>query len=116
MIHGIGTDIIEITRIDRVYQKHSIVFVDKILSPIERECYPNISAVLLAKRFAAKEAISKALGYGIGGQLSWHDIIITHNAVGQPQVTLPNHHAYTVHLSISDTELYVVAFALAVRI
>jgi len=82
----IGTDIIQISRIEKLLKKYGNTFKEKFLNPDE---------IALAKRpesiagfWAAKEAISKALGCGIGEELSFHDIIITKDHKGAPSFTL----------------------------
>ena len=74
---------------------------------------------LLAKRFAAKEAVAKCLGTGIGRGVSWQDILIHHDNNGAPLVTLSGGArevaqrlgSETVLLSLSDEDAYVIAFA-----
>jgi holo-[acyl-carrier protein] synthase len=78
---------------------------------------------LLAKRFAAKEAIAKALGTGIGRGVSWQDITIGHDDSGAPQVHLSGgalnvakqRGGKRVELSLADEAEYVVAFAILAR-
>lgn len=68
----------------------------------------------LAKRFAAKEAISKALGVGIGENLSFQDIEISNNDLGKPIVLLEKFPDIKIHLSLSDEkEGLAIAFAIA---
>lgn len=89
-ILGIGSDIIEIERIKRSIAKHGVTFLHKIFT--EKEilyCQRHqFSARHFAARFAAKEAIAKALGTGIGKHLEWQDIEIVNNALGKPEVFL----------------------------
>ena len=90
MIKGIGTDIIEIDRLRRVYNKFTNKFIDKILTEREKsrmDC--NNSNEYLAGRFVSKEAVAKALGTGIG-QVNWKDIEILTAENGQPYVVLHN--------------------------
>lgn len=75
MIVSIGTDICAIARIDRSLQRFGNRFVERVLTPAERAALPEQgAAAYVAKRFAAKEALGKALGTGIGGGVSWQDI------------------------------------------
>ena len=76
MILGIGIDIIEVARIEASHQKFGERFLNRILHPNEiNYCLSyKASGPFLAARFAAKEAISKAFGTGIGGQLGWQDM------------------------------------------
>ena len=118
---GIGTDILLVKRIEEVVARQGQRFVDRILAPLERLEY-KVSAQqarLLAKRFAAKEAVVKALGTGIGNGVSWQDICIEHDALGAPLVTLSGGASTRaaelggsrVLLSLADEKDYVVAFA-----
>ena len=87
---AVGTDIIKFERIDDVLERLGDRFVERILTPQEREEYAASSRPgnLLAKRFAAKEAVAKSLGTGIGRGVSWQDIRISHDDNGAPLVTL----------------------------
>ncbi len=118
---GIGTDIVEISRIEQVLARHGERFINRVLVPAEREqCAeaPNATR-FLAKRFAAKEAISKALGTGIGVSLSWQDLIVERSPSGAPSVALSERGAELlasrggreILLSLSDERAYAVAFA-----
>lgn len=118
---GIGTDIVEIARIERLLTKHGEQFPERILHPQERQRlsgHTNPSAYL-AKRFAAKEAIAKALGTGMAEGVVAADIEISNNDTGQPLVTLHNGALRKLEalggsrcmLSISDEKAYAVAFA-----
>jgi len=90
MILGIGTDIIEVRRIAASYEKFGERFVNRILLPDEiAYCKAHKNpAPFLAVRFAAKEAISKAFGTGIGAQLGWQDMEIRRRESGEPYVVL----------------------------
>jgi len=122
---AIGTDILRIGRIEDVVARLGDRFVARILTPVEQEEYrasPQPQR-LLAKRFAAKEAIAKALGTGIGRGVSWQDIAIGHDANGAPQVTLSGgalgvatvRGGTRIELSLADEADYVVAFAVLAR-
>lgn len=118
---AIGTDILKIDRIDEVVQRLGDRFVHRILTETEFLEYSQSKQAnrLLAKRFAAKEAVGKALGTGIGRGVSWQDIQINHDESGAPLVVLTggaleianNKGASAVLLSLSDEIDYVVAFA-----
>src|SRR5262250_2371414 len=90
MILGTGIDIIEVTRIAASYEKFGERFVNRILLPDEiAYCRSHTNpAPFLAARFAAKEAISKAFGTGIGAQLGWQDMEIRRKPSGEPFVVL----------------------------
>src|SRR6266404_9756578 len=90
MILGIGIDIIEVERIRRSFEKFGERFLKRILHPKEISyCLSHKDpAPFLAVRFAAKEAISKAFGTGIGAQLGWQDMEIRRKESGEPFVIL----------------------------
>ncbi len=116
MLFGIGTDLLELSRIKSVFQKHGKRFIDRILTENEKVEAESRADIVnyLAKQFAAKEAISKALGVGLGA-LSFQDLEILRNASGQPIVTLSNKaqeqfQIFKIHLSLSDTMTHILAF------
>lgn len=90
MILGIGTDIIEVARIRSSHEKFGERFAQRILRPGEiAYCLSHKDpSPFLAARFAAKEAISKAFGTGIGAQLGWQDMEIFRHQSGEPYVVL----------------------------
>src|SRR5580698_6130428 len=90
MILGTGIDIIEVARIASSYEKFGERFLNRILLPDEiAYCLTHRRpAPFLAARFAAKEAISKAFGTGIGAQLGWHHMEIRRKESGEPFVVL----------------------------
>lgn len=110
MIIGTGIDMIELTRIKRVVS-HQPRFPERVLTPFEHKRFQSLSGnrrfEYLAGRFAAKEAMAKALGVGIGAELSWHDMEIKSDEKGKPFLTSPYH--YLCHLSISHTKEHAVA-------
>lgn len=110
MISGIGIDIVELSRIRRIYVRQQ-KFVDRILTVKEKEIFNSLSeerkGEYLAGRFAAKEAFSKALGTGFGGKLSFLDIEIEKDKNGKPFISKPLNEG--VHLSISHSKEYAVA-------
>ncbi len=118
---SVGTDILKVERIEAVVARLGDKFVRRILTETERQEYQGsgIPIGLLAKRFAAKEAVAKALGTGIGRGVSWQDIQIDHNESGAPLVVLSGgaqrvasaRGGSRVEISISDEAEYVVAFA-----
>jgi holo-[acyl-carrier protein] synthase len=118
---ALGTDILEIARMEAVIERLGERFAERILTPLERDEYraSAVPARLLAKRFAAKEAIAKALGTGIGRGVSWQDMTILHDAHGAPLVRLEGEALAVAHarggrevlLSLADERHYVVAFA-----
>jgi holo-[acyl-carrier protein] synthase len=118
MIVGIGTDIVDITRIKKISNKYKKKFAKKILSATEykvwqTEKYPYR---YLAKRFAAKEATFKALGIGLG-KVNFQDIEVIRLKSGAPVLNLYNNAlilqnnlgADRLHISISDEIAYAIA-------
>lgn len=89
-IFGIGIDVVEIDRIERLIENHGGRFLDKVFTAVEREYCERASrpALHFAARFSAKEAVSKALGTGIGAQLGWLDMEIRRRDSGAPQLVL----------------------------
>src|SRR5436853_1795680 len=90
MILGVGIDIIEVGRIQSSYERFGERFLNRILHPNEiAYCLSHKEpGPFLAARFAAKEAISKAFGTGIGAQLGWHDMEVGRKESGEPFVIL----------------------------
>ena len=122
MILGTGIDIIEVARIASSYEKFGEKFVSRILLPDEiAYCLAHKNpAPFLAVRFAAKEAISKAFGTGIGAQLGWHDMEVKRRESGEPflvlhgngQKLLQERGGRVVLTSLSHTENYAAAVAI----
>ncbi len=121
MITGIGTDIVEIKRIQEAISKNGERFAQRILSPKELEQYSQnkFPERFLAKRFAAKEAFAKAMGTGIRNGLNMCDIEVTNSDLGKPLINYIGTHESVLsilnpetnfHLSISDEKDYAVAF------
>lgn len=122
MILGTGIDIIEVARIAASFEKFGERFVNRILLPDEI-AYCRLHrqpAPFLAVRFAAKEAISKAFGTGIGAQLGWQDMEIRRKESGEPYVVLhgkgkllfETRSARQLLVSLSHTENYAAATAI----
>jgi len=90
MITGIGTDIVNISRIEHVLARQGDRFAERILHPEEMLEYTEHAqqARFLSKRFAVKEAASKALGTGIGQGVSWRDFLLRHTPLGAPILEL----------------------------
>ena len=87
MIYGIGTDIVTISRIERLYKKYGITFAERMLSRIELLEFTDASDQVnfLAKRFAAKEAFGKAVGTGLRVPVTLRQIGVGHDALGKPE-------------------------------
>ena len=114
-IFGIGTDIVNIKRIEQSLKKNKSTFKNKIFSEKEISYCENKknSSAFYAKRFAAKEAFSKALGTGIRKGVNLKNIEVSNNAHGKPSISLKGNLAnylkkrvkckkYYIHLSLSD--------------
>jgi len=121
MILGTGIDIIEVARIASSNEKFGERFVNRILHADEiAYCLSHKNpAPFLAARFAAKEAISKAFGTGIGAQLGWQDMEIRRKESGEPFVVLhgkgetlfASRRAKQLLVSLSHTQNYAAAMA-----
>ena len=126
MIIGVGTDLVCIDRIARVLARHPDRFIGRILSQAERarfdafEVGPSRTAYV-AKQFAAKEAVSKALGTGMREGVQFNRIEVLRNSAGQPSVKLLREALMKAaslgvqrwHLSLSDEAGFVVSVAIA---
>ena len=90
MILGTGIDIIEVARVQGSVERFGDRFLKRVLLPDEiAYCQQHrVPAPFIAARFAAKEAISKAFGTGIGSHLSWQDMEIRRKESGEPYVVL----------------------------
>jgi len=112
MIYGVGTDLIEIRRIERVLQRYGNRFARRILCEPELEHFRvhRKPAAYLAKRFAAKEAFTKALGTGIHAPANWHGVWVVNLRSGKPTLEyspelrefLSRKNILKSHLSLSD--------------
>ena len=120
MIYGIGTDIVSIERVQTIINKNRDGFINRVLTEHERALFANKadSAAFCAKRFAAKEAFSKALGTGIGRVVSFQDLTVRSNENGKPyfmpseklRLYLKDKEIQQGHLSISDESQNALAF------
>ena len=120
MIYGIGTDIVNIERIQNILNKNRDGFINRVLTDHEKALFANKadSAAFCAKRFAAKEAFSKALGTGIGRIVSFQDLTVRSNEHGKPyfmpseklRLYLQEKGIKHGHLSISDESQNALAF------
>jgi len=90
MVLGIGVDIVEINRVRALLERHKDRFVDRVLCPGEK-AYCNRRAdpaPSIASRFAAKEAVLKALGVGWSGGVRWQDVEVIRGEIGPPRAEL----------------------------
>jgi holo-[acyl-carrier protein] synthase len=120
MIFGIGTDVVEVSRIKKALEKYGDSLATKILNSTEFSIYKkiNVKENFLAKRFAAKEAFAKALGTGFRGLVTFKSIEIINDSLGKPGIEM-NYDLQNLtnelkikkcHLSISDEKNIAVAF------
>ncbi len=129
MITGIGCDVVELVRIQKVLQRHEKIFLEKVLSPSEMATYlrrksgnPKRGVMYVASRWAAKEAFSKALGTGIRDQVRLPDISVENNELGAPYLVFSGELGSLVQkmglncfISLSDTDTVCMAFAVCER-
>ncbi len=114
-IFGIGTDIVNIKRMSKILKRNGIVFKNKIFSKKEiRYCENKKNPpAFYAKRYAAKEAFTKALGTGIRKGINFKNIEVSNNKLGKPTINLSGSTAiffkkkirtkkYSIYLSLSD--------------
>jgi holo-[acyl-carrier protein] synthase len=124
-IIGLGTDIVNINRIKKIYSKYGNHFLDKILTKSEKKIKGQTSKLknieTIAKRFAAKEAISKAIGYGFSKGIHFKNIEIYNDKNGKPYANVNGKakkilskisKKYNIFLSLSDDKPWAVATAL----
>ncbi len=120
MIFGIGTDIVEVSRIEESIAQFGDDFAKRILAESEFSSYEKsaIKPRFLAKRFAAKEAFSKALGTGLRAPATFQNIAVSHDELGKPilllapelQRFLNSKNISKTHISISDEKNLAAAF------
>ena len=120
MIFGIGTDIVEVSRIEASINEFGDAFARRILAESEFPSYQqsHIKARFLAKRFAVKEAFSKALGTGLRAPATFQNIAVSHDDLGKPilifadelQALLLARNIANTHVTISDEKNLAVAF------
>ena len=127
MIIGIGTDICDIRRIEQSIENFGERFLNKTFTQLEQSYSQKKArpAMTYAKRFAAKEAVAKALAGTETGALSWTSVEIQNDPSGRPFAILtkdakvradtrcPDGHTLIIHLSLSDDYPYATAFAIA---
>tara|TARA_Y100001936_G_scaffold253847_1_gene321597 strand:+ start:15142 stop:15519 length:378 start_codon:yes stop_codon:yes gene_type:complete len=112
MIYGIGTDLVEPSRISRLLDRYGERFAKRILAQSEWNEFiqSGRKAIFLAKRFAAKEAFSKAMGTGLRYPVSLCNIRVAHDCMGKPyydfhpelNILIKNEGITRHHLSMSD--------------
>lgn len=124
MIHGIGTDLCDVRRIEATLQRRGERFVQKVLGPQEIEVFRRRSARVpargvryLATRFSAKEAFSKAIGLGLRMPMTWRGCEILNHPSGQPYIQLHGELAawfqargLRAHVTVTDESDYAASF------
>ena len=127
MIIGLGSDLIDITRIEKTIARFGDRFLNRIFTPVERARSDRRALTRIesyAKRYAAKEACSKALGTGFSRGVFWRDLGVVNEPSGKPTMVLtggagerlaslvPNGHRPKIHLTITDDFPYAQAFVI----
>ncbi len=129
MIIGIGNDLVDMRRIEKIIERFEERFTHKHFTDIERKLANNRRAggghiAAYARRFAAKEAVAKALGTGFRGGIEMHHIGVVTNNYNAPEIILtaaakdrlltitPKGMQARIHISLSDEPPYAQAFAI----
>jgi len=124
LILGIGTDLTNVERIQKLLNRYGDKFRNRVFTEIEqvKASSQKYEAGYYAKRWAAKEACSKALGTGIKMGISWHDMTVSNLKSGKPTITVtgeakkrlqkitPSDHKSVIHLSLTDDYPWAQAF------
>lgn len=122
MIVGIGTDIVKVARVKKIFYRYRLKFAKKILQTKEYNYFLSLDDIdrvgYLAKRFAAKEAAAKALGCGIGISAGFRDIEVVTLSSGKPTLifenkaddTAKNLGVKSANISLSDERDFAIAF------
>lgn len=122
-VFGIGIDVVEVERIAAAIERGDGAFLRKVFTEAEREyCEAKKNAAVhFAARFAAKEAVAKAFGTGIGASAGWQDIEVLNDAAGAPKVEfhgaarefMNEHRISSVQVSLTHAKAYAAANAVA---
>jgi holo-[acyl-carrier protein] synthase len=120
-ILGIGTDIVNVKRIEAILKKNKKSFLDKVFTKNEIKIfskYKSNYASKIALKFAAKEAFSKSLGTGIGAKISFLDIEVLNKTSGKPYFCIIKKKLKKISfkLSLSDDYPWAIAFVVAIKI
>jgi len=125
MIYGIGTDIVAVKRLQCMWERHGDKALKRLLAPQEMTDFTKATDKdrFLAKRFAAKEAFSKALGTGLRPPAVLSAIAVSHDELGKPILDfcgqlaeMIKNQSLTAHLSLSDEADYAIAYVILERI
>jgi len=121
MIYGIGTDIVAVKRLQQMWERHGDRALSRLLAPQEIDEFARAASKgrFLAKRFAAKEAFSKALGTGVRPPAVLSAIAVDHDELGKPMLAfcgelaeLIEYRGLKAHLSLSDEADYAIAYVI----
>lgn len=126
MILGIGSDLIDIRRIEKTLERHGERFIRRVFTEVEQARSERRAqrAASYAKRFAAKEACAKALGTGISDGIFWREMGVVNMPSGRPTMDLtggaaarlkgmlPDGHRAVIHLTITDDHPLAQAFVI----
>jgi holo-[acyl-carrier protein] synthase len=126
MIIGLGNDMVDISRIEKTLETYGDRFIERIFTPIERAKSDRRAnrAASYAKRFAAKEACSKALGTGFHNGVFWKDMGVVNDSLGKPTMHLtggakqrlaeitPKGKQAVIHVTITDDHPYAQAIVI----
>lgn len=123
MIHTVGTDLVDLERLERVIRASPTRFKSRVLTDAELAYCESLNQPLpsIGARFAAKEAVMKCLQSGWTGGISWKDIEVTRTDAGVPGIRLAGRAAeiatergiLKIHLSLSHTARHAIAMAVA---
>lgn len=114
MIVGIGTDVCRISRIEAALEKFGVKFMTRVLT--QEEMAGHWGPRQLARRWAMKEAVAKATGFGIGAEVSFQDIMISRDDKGKPVCSLKGYEDCNVFVSASDDGDYATGNAVIERV
>ena len=126
MILGIGSDMVSIERIEATIQRFGVRFVQRVFSETEKKTaeYRAATTETYAKRWAAKEACSKALGTGLRMGVAWKEMSVRNLPTGQPEMKLtggalsrlnhltPAGHSAKIHVTLTDDHPWAQAFVI----
>ncbi len=126
MILGIGSDMVSIERIERTIERFGVRFVQRVFSEKEKKTaeYRAATTETYAKRWAAKEACSKALGTGLRMGVAWKEMSVRNLPTGQPEMELtggaqarliqltPAGHMAKIHVTLTDDHPWAQAFVI----
>ena len=124
MIYGVGTDIVAVARLEKIWLRHAQRFFSHLLAESEMQDIPETGVPrFLAKRFAAKEAFAKAAGTGLRAPITLTAVTVEHDELGKPQLVFaPDVQQWLKergiggwHVSISDEREMVVAVVILER-